>query len=153
MGSGLAQPNKIIKGLEIKKGRMKKLNRGLFTSQRGNWKTPKALYQALDAEFHFDYDPCPTKPKVDGLVVGWGKINYVNPPYGNKIGDWLEKGYYEYQCGNTVVFLLPSRTDTKWWHKYVMKADEIRFIKGRLRFDDQKNSAPFPSAIVIFRKV
>jgi len=130
---------------------MTRLNRGLFTSQRGDWKTPKSLYQALDAEFHFDFDPCPVKPKSDGLEGGWGKVNFVNPPYGRNISAWLQKGYEENQKGKTVVFLLPSRTDTKWWHQFVMKAAEIRFIRGRLKFDDQKNPAPFPSAIVIFK--
>jgi hypothetical protein len=127
------------------------LNWGLFTSIRGDWKTPKALYQALDAEFHFDFDPCPTKPKVDGLKTEWGNTNFVNPPYGKEISNWIQKGYQENLNGKTVVFLLPSRTDTRWWHEYIMKAAEIRFIKGRLRFDDQKNPAPFPSAIVIFK--
>ncbi len=130
---------------------MKKINRGLFTSARGNWKTPKAFYQALDAEWDFDYDPCPTKRYEDGLKVGWGDRNFVNPPYGRKITDWIKKGFEEHLKGKIVVFLIPSRTDTGWWHRYIMKADEIRFIKGRLRFDDQKNSAPFPSAIAIFK--
>ena len=127
------------------------LNRGLFTSQRGDWKTPKALYQALDAEFHFDHDPCPVKPKANGLDSEWGKINFVNPPYGKAITKWIQKGYEENLKGKMVVFLLPSRTDTRWWHEYIMKATEIRFIRGRLRFDDQKNPAPFPSAVVIFK--
>ena len=127
------------------------INRGLFTSLRGDWKTPKALYQALDAEFRFDYDPCPARPKIDGLRSEWGHINFVNPPYGKEIKKWIQKGYEESLKGKTIVFLLPSRTDTRWWHDYVMKADEIRFIRGRLKFDDQKNSAPFPSAIVVFK--
>jgi len=127
------------------------VNHGLFSSLRGNWKTPKALYQALDAEFRFDFDPCPANPGFDGLNIEWGKANFVNPPYGREIGKWIEKGYKEYLNGKTIVFLLPSRTDTNWWHNYIMEADEIRFIKGRLKFDDNKNSAPFPSAIAIFR--
>src|SRR5215216_2803610 len=117
---------------------MTKLNRGLFTSIRGDWKTPRALFQALDAEFHFDFDPCPINPKYDGLVINWGNMNFMNPPYGREIHKWIEKGYRESLNGKTVVFLLPSRTDTGWWHEYNMKATEIRFIKGRLRFDDQK---------------
>jgi hypothetical protein len=129
---------------------MATLNRGLFTSQRGNWKTPKALYQALDAEFHFDCDPCPAQPKINGLESEWGYTNFVNPPYGNEITKWIRKGYEQFMKGKTVVFLIPSRTDTRWWHDYIMKASEIRFIKGRLKFDDQKNSAPFPSAIAVF---
>ena len=110
----------------------------------------KALYQALDAEFSFDFDPCPSKPTFNGLEIEWGKVNYCNPPYGYEITKWIEKGYKEWKKGKTVVFLIPSRTDTRWFHNYIMKADEIRFIKGRLKFDDQKNSAPFPSAILIF---
>lgn len=129
---------------------MTRINRGLFTSLRGDWKTPKVLFQALDAEFHFDYDPCPTKPKVDGLASKWGNINFVNPPYGKEITRWIQKGYEEYLNRKTVVFLVPSRTDTRWWHDYIMQATEIRFIRGRLKFDDHKNSAPFPSAIVVF---
>jgi len=121
-----------------------------FSSLRLDWKTPKAVYQILDAEFHFDYDPCPTNYKVDGLTSDWGGCNFVNPPYGNEIPKWIKKGYEEWKTGKTVVFLIPSRTDTRWWHEYCMKATEIRFIKGRLKFDDQKNSAPFPSVIVIF---
>ena len=129
---------------------MTMLSRGLFTSLRGDWKTPRALYQGLDAEFHFDHDPCPTKPKVDGLQSEWGNISYVDPPYGKDIAKWIQKGYEESLKGKIVVFLLPSRTDTRWWHDYIMKATEIRFIRGRLKFDDQKNSAPFPSVIVVF---
>ncbi|HDY66251.1 MAG TPA: adenine methyltransferase [Candidatus Scalindua sp.] len=123
----------------------------MFSSQKLDWRTPEEIYDKLDKEFHFDFDPCPTNPKFDGLEIEWGKCNFVNPPYGREIGKWLWKGYKEWLCGNTVVFLIPSRTDTNWWHDYVMFADEIRFIKGRLKFGGAKNSAPFPSAIVIFR--
>ncbi len=122
-----------------------------FSSQRLNWQTPKAVYQILDAEFTFDFDPCPVNPNFDGLNAQWGDVNFVNPPYGRKLPKWIEKGYEVYLHGKTVVFLIPSRTDTRWWHSYIMKADEIRFIKGRLKFDEHKNSAPFPSCIVIFK--
>ena len=125
-------------------------NRVHFSSARGDWKTPKAFYQALDAEFGFDFDPCPTKPKFDGLNSEWGTVNYCNPPYSH-LALWLEKGFEEWKKGKTVVFLIPSRTDTKCWHEFVMKATEIRFVKGRLKFDEHKNSAPFPSAIVVFK--
>lgn len=130
---------------------MTRVNRGLFTSLRTNWRTPKALYSALDTEFHFDCDPCPIKPVKNGLETDWGNVNFVNPPYGKEIGKWIQKGFEESLKGKTVVFLLPSRTDTRWWHDYIMKAREIRFVRGRLKFDDQKNSAPFPSAIAIFK--
>ena len=131
---------------------MTRVNRGLFTSLRADWKTPRALYQALDAEFGFDYDPCPTKPIENGLQSDWGKTNFVNPPYGKEITKWIQKGCQEHLKGKTIVFLLPSRTDTRWWHDYIMKADEIRFIRGRLKFDDQKNSAPFPSAVAVLKQ-
>jgi site-specific DNA-methyltransferase (adenine-specific) len=75
----------------------------------------------------------------------------VNPPYGKEIAKWIQKGYGAYQKGKTVVFLLPSRTDTGWWNEFVMKATEIRFVRGRPKFDDQKNSAPFLSAIAVFK--
>jgi hypothetical protein len=128
-------------------------NTSLFLSRRLDWKTPKALLKKLDNEFHFDFDPCPPLRKFDGLKIDWKERNFVNPPYGREIGKWIEKGYNESQKGNLVVMLIPSRTDTRWWHQWVIKADEIRFIKGRLKFDDQKNSAPFPSAIIVFKGV
>ena len=105
----------------------------------------------LDHEFSFNFDPCPHLPDFDGLNIEWGTSNFVNPPYGREIGKWLKKGYEEWQKGKSVVFLIPSRTDTRWWHDYVMKANEIRFIKGRLKFDEAKWNAPFPSAVVVFR--
>lgn len=77
-------------------------------------------------------------------------MNYINPPYGRDIGKWIKKAFEQWKLGKVCVLLIPSRTDTKWWHQYCMQATEIRFIKGRLKFDDQENSAPFPSAIVIF---
>jgi site-specific DNA-methyltransferase (adenine-specific) len=122
-----------------------------FSSQRLDWQTPKEVYEVLDYEFHFDHDPCPPNPQVDGLRSEWGQSNFVNPPYGREIGKWLYKGYSEWHKGKTVVFLIPSRTDTRWWHDFVMKATEIRLIKGRLKFKGAVNSAPFPSAVVIFR--
>jgi site-specific DNA-methyltransferase (adenine-specific) len=76
----------------------------------------------------------------------------MNPPYGRGIGVWLQKAYESSQQDSTVVCLIPSRTDTKWWHDYVMRASEIRFLKGRLKFDGHENSAPFPSAIIVFQK-
>ena len=113
---------------------------------RLDWKTPKSVYQILNAEFGFDFDPC---LNFDGLASEWGHVNFVNPPYGRGIGKWIKKGYSESKKGKTVVFLIPSRTDTAWWHNYCMKATEIRYIRGRL--DDGQNIAPFPSAVVIFK--
>ena len=125
------------------------MNKVLFSSERQNWKTPKAFYQALNAEFNFDFDPCPSEPLFDGFKKQWGQVNFINPPY-NEIKKWVECAYWKYK-NRTNVFLIPARTDTQWWHDYVMKAHEIRFVKGRLKFDEHKNSAPFPSCIVIFK--
>ncbi len=127
------------------------INKGLFSSASQHWSTPKDLYDELDKEFHFNDDPCPLHGE-GGLDRRWGSRTFVNPPYGREIGKWLFKVWKENMCGATVVCLLPSRTDTKWWHEYVMNADEIRFLRGRLKFGDSKNSAPFPSAVVIFNR-
>ena len=120
-----------------------------FSSATDHWSTPKDVYAALHQEFNFNDDPCPLNG-VGGLDRPWGGVTFVNPPY-SKIKDWCKKAYQEYLNGKTVVMLIPSRTDTKYWHEYIMKASEIRFIKGRLKFGDAKNSAPFPSCIVVFK--
>lgn len=120
----------------------------------------------LNREFEFNFDPCPlnTKPKLtntlfdedeeqpfNGLDVDWGSSTFVNPPYSD-ILNWIKKGLREHAKGKTIVFLVPSRTDTGWFHKYCLpNASEIRFIKGRLKFSGSKNSAPFPSMLIIFR--
>ena len=128
----------------------------MFSSQKTNWKTPRKFYLELNREFHFTFDPCPSKRKkgFDGLTKKkWGKRNFVNPPYHSKrIWNWLVKAITEKYKFNTLsVFLLPARTDTKWFHELVLNnASEIRFIKGRLKFSGQKNCAPFQSMIVIF---
>ena len=126
------------------------ITEALYTLKRCDWKTPRSLYQALDLEFGFDFDPCPVDPKADGLSSEWGQCSFVNPPYGPMTGLWLRKGLEEASKGKTVVFLVDSRTDTTWWHNYAMKDTEIRFIKGRLCFDDAKGRAPFPSVILVF---
>jgi hypothetical protein len=114
--------------------------------------TPKALYNQLDEEFHFTFDPCPPNPSFDGLNVDWKGNIYINPPYGKAIRFWLEKALKERESGNceVAVFLLPAYTDVKWFHEIVLpKAKEIRFIKGKLRFGEHKESAPFASMVVI----
>ena len=121
-----------------------------FMNMRTDWQTPDAVYDVLNEEFKFDFDPCPTRHQFDGLKCEWGNSNFVNPPYGRAIGHWLAKGFLEWKKGKTVVFLIPSRTDTRWWHDYCMNATEIRFIKGRLKFKGATNSAPFPSAVIVF---
>ena len=126
------------------------INPGMYSSLTPHWATPQSVYDELDAEFHFTLDPCPLDPTFDGLNIDWTGTVFVNPPYGNEGKKWVAKGWQSAQQGATVVMLLPSRTDTRWWHDYCMKG-EIRFIKGRLKFGDSKNSAPFPSCIVVFR--
>jgi site-specific DNA-methyltransferase (adenine-specific) len=120
-------------------------------SQRNDWKTPKGFYQALDGEFGFDFDPCPPDPGFDGLSIDWGTINFCNPPY-RDLAKWIQKGHEQWCKGKTVVFLIPARTDTKAWHRFILPdAHEIRFIKGRLYFDDGAGRATFPSVVVVFR--
>ncbi len=120
--------------------------------RREDWKTPTEFYKKLDAEFHFDFDPCPINPDFDGLSVEWGKVNYCNPPYGRNIKKWLAKGYQEYRKGKTIVFLIfVQQSSTVAFHKYVYPYAEIRLIKSRLRFDDGKGSAPFGSMLCILK--
>jgi site-specific DNA-methyltransferase (adenine-specific) len=121
-----------------------------MTSLCQTWKTPKHTYEQLDAEFHFDHDPCPPDFSVDGLKSEWGRCSFVNPPF-KTIALWVAKAYGEWQKGKSVVLLIPSRTDTRWWHDYCMKASEIRFIKGRLKYEGSRFNAPFPSCVIIFR--
>jgi len=135
----------------------------LFSSKTGEWSTPQDFFDKLNWRFGpFDLDPCATVHNTkcanfyteaeDGLSKDWsGHKVFVNPPYGKGIDKWIEKAYNESMNESTrVVMLIPARTDTKYWHKYVMKAKEIHFIKGRLKFGHSTNSAPFPSAVVVF---
>jgi len=127
------------------------MNKVHFSSQSDNWGTPAKLYEALNEEFHFNDDPCPLDPyAIGGLMRAWGTSVFVNPPY-SKIADWVKYAHEQAKQNKTVVMLIPSRTDTRWWHDFCMKADEIRFIRGRLKFGNAKHSAPFPSALVIWR--
>ena len=129
------------------------MNNQLFFSHKSDsWSTPGDLYDDLNNEFNFDFDPCPLDDNLNGLITPWRGNIFINPPYSN-IAAFLNKGMVEIQSGNAkkLVYLLPVRTDTKWFHKYIYNKAEIRFIKGRLKFGDSKNSAPFPSMIVIFK--
>lgn len=124
------------------------MNKVLFSSMKCNWHTPKELYSSLNTEFHFNHDPCP-EGAIFGIEQEWGSSTYCNPPYGRAVLEWIQKGVDEAKRGKTIVFLLPSRTDTKWFHDLILPhAKEIRFIRGRLHFSD-KGPAPFPSMIVI----
>ena len=137
------------------------INQGLFTSNTDMWATPLDFFIKLNEEFNFETDVCAIEsnakckkfftPEMNGLKQEWTGVCWMNPPYGRGIGEWIKKAYESSLNGATVVCLIPSRTDTKWWHDYCMKG-EVRLVKGRLKFGDSKNSAPFPSAVVIFSK-
>jgi len=133
-----------------------------FSCETVEWETPCALFDELSWIFGgFDLDPCATEANAkcanyftredDGLAQRWeGKV-FMNPPYGREIPKWVKKAYEESLNGALVVCLLPARVDTSWWHEYVRRG-YIHFIKGRLKFGNSQNSAPFPSAIVVFGK-
>lgn len=129
------------------------MNRVVFSSQSDHWSTPDAVYKGLDSEFKFTFDPNPLMSKDDGRKVKWKGSVFCNPPY-SRIGEFIRTGLYYLTAKDcsVLVFLLPARTDTSWFHEFCLKADEIRFIKGRLKFGRAKNSAPFPSMIVVFRE-
>lgn len=131
------------------------------SSKKMDWETPKALFDKLNDEFQFTLDLCATKenakcskfftPEDDGLTKDWRGTCWMNPPYGKEIGKWIERAYHQsQQWGSVIVCLVPSRTDTRYWHDYVMKSKEIRFIKSRVKFVGATENAPFPSAIVVF---
>ena len=131
-----------------------------FSSATDLHATPQDFFDKLNDEFHFELDVCANSEntkcpryftlEVDGLTRYWKGVCWMNPPYGREIGKWMKKADESARQGATVVCLVPARTDTKWWHDYAMK-NEIRFVKGRLKFGNAKNSAPFPSAVVIMR--
>jgi len=124
----------------------------LFSSLTDEWRTPQSLYEQLDSEFHFDHDPC---PMVDGFrtcdgLGDWKQRNFINPPY-SKVKTWIKHGYEQSVKGKLCVFLVAARTDTTWFHEYVLPyAKEVRFIRGRLNFSTGKFNAPFPSCIIVF---
>jgi site-specific DNA-methyltransferase (adenine-specific) len=135
-----------------------------FSSARDDWSTPQELFDALTAEFGpFTLDPASTHENTkcarhftiqeDGLSQDWGGAGeriWLNPPYGREIGRWLKLAVGAAMKGALVVALLPARPDTVWWWRYVLRG-QIRYLKGRLKFGGSKTSAPFPSAVVIFR--
>ena len=134
----------------------------MFSSKTDLWATPQELFDELDKEFHFELDVCATPENAkcrkfytkeqDGLAQPWTGLVWCNPPYGREIGQWVRRAFFAAVAGATVVMLLPARTDTRWFHEYIYGKAEVRFIRGRLKFGDARNSAPFPSMIVIFGK-
>lgn len=132
--------------------------RGLFSSATDMWETPQNFFDELNKEFRFTCDVCAIEenakcakfytPEQDGLKQTWGGVCWMNPPYGREIGKWVKKAS---ESNATVVCLLPARTDTRWFHDYIYGKAEIRFVRGRLKFGNSKNTAPFPSMVVVFR--
>ena len=135
-----------------------------YSSKTNEWSTPQDFFDELDKEFNFTLDPCSTSENAkcakyftvedDGLKQDWSNdVVFMNPPYGREIKHWIKKAYEESLNGATVVCLIPSRTDTTYWHDYIFgKAYDIRFVRGRLKFGGSKNSAPFPSAVIIYKR-
>lgn len=132
----------------------------MFSSKTDLWSTPQDFFDKLNNKYNFSLDVCSdgvnnkceafyTK-EIDGLTQKWEGVCWMNPPYGREITKWMEKAYKSSLEGATVVCLVPARTDTAWWHDYAMKG-EIEFIRGRLKFGGNKNPAPFPSAVVVFK--
>jgi phage N-6-adenine-methyltransferase len=141
----------------------KQVQQLMFSSKTDEWATPQQFYEKLNWRFGpFDLDPCASTHNTkcanffteaeDGLTKNWeGFTTFVNPPYGRGIDKWIKKAFDESRKEATrVVMLIPARTDTKYWHQYVMRADEVYFLKGRLKFGECDNSAPFPSAVIVF---
>ncbi len=139
------------------------MNRIHFSSVHMDWRTPLAVYLELNKEFGFTLDAAANDANAlhtnyfterdDSLMQSWaGERIFVNPPYGRALPRWMEKIWLETAQAEVIVALVPSRTDTRWWHNYAMLADEIRFLQGRLRFEGHGgNSAPFPSCILVFQ--
>ena len=132
----------------------------MFSSKTDQWSTPQDFYDKLNAEFHFTLDVAAddTNHKCDryyttaqdGLQQSWDGVVWCNPPYCRQTGKWVKKAYEESIKGATVVMLLPCRPDVAYFHDYVLPYAEIRYIRGRLKFGGSKNSAPFPSMVVVF---
>lgn len=133
----------------------------MFSSATAQWATPQDFFDKLDKVFNFTLDVCALPenakcskyytPTQDGLKQEWKGVVWMNPPYGREIGKWIEKASLESNRGGVIVVaLLPARTDTRWFHDFIYNKAKVEFVKGRLKFGNSKNSAPFPSMIVIF---
>ena len=132
-----------------------------FRSDSCEWATPQETFDELHREFGFDLDVCATAENAkcerfytkadNGLQQPWAGVCWMNPPYGRGIGQWIRKAHTAALDGATVVCLVPARTDTAWWQDYCANAADVRFLRGRLKFGGCKNSAPFPSAVVVFQ--
>lgn len=134
-----------------------------FSSVTDMWATPQDFFNKYNELYNFETDVCasPENAKCEnyfteqdnGLEQTWEGSCWMNPPYGKNVTiKWMQKAYESSLDGATVVCLVPSRTDTVWWHEYAMKG-EITFVRGRLKFGGSKQPAPFPSAVVVFKGV
>lgn len=139
----------------------------LFSSDKQDWRTPQHVFDFFDSRYHFQLDAAAREdnalcerfigPEEDALSVPWkAQTVWLNPPYGRGVGKWVEKAYREAQAGRTVGVLIFARTDTSWWHDYVMRAKLVFLIRGRLKFlgdnGEPKNAATAPSCFVVFGK-
>jgi phage N-6-adenine-methyltransferase len=160
----LGRPRKYNTNADRQRAYRQRLKQSVhFRSDTHLWSTPQSFFDALDQEFHFTVDVCALpdnakcaayfSPVDDGLRQAWTGVCWCNPPYGTAIAKWVQKAYASAKEGACVVCLLPLRGDTRWWHDYVIPYAEVRYLKGRLKFGRCKNSAPFPSAVVIFRPI
>lgn len=133
----------------------------LYSSRTEMWETPQAFFDELDEIFNFTEDACAIAenakcaryitPEQDALKCLWGGVVWCNPPYGKDIEKWMYQAWLSSEnTAKTVVCLVHARTDTRWWHNWVTRATRVEFVKGRLKFGGSSNSAPFPSAIVVF---
>ena len=144
------------------------MNAALLSGKKMDWCTPIDFFNELNKEFNFVLDAAATDetakckdyftPETDGLKQSWKRTDgavFCNPPYGREIGKWVKKAYEEStKHDTTIVLLIPARTDTTYFHNYIYKRAEIRFIRGRLKFTDENgiagDAAPFPSMVVIY---
>lgn len=138
-----------------------------YKSDKADWETPQDFFDAMNRIFQFDLDVCATpdnakcdyylSPHQDALLTSrvWRGRCWMNPPYGRAISKWISKARREslYSHNRCVVCLVPSRTDTKWWQDSVGGASAVLFLRGRLKFEGAKSSAPFPSALMIFGEI
>lgn len=143
------------------------MNSSFNSSKKNDWRTPQDFFDELNSEFHFYVDVAATEenakcdkfisPEIDALKQSWdfgGRAVFCNPPYCRETGKWVKKAYEESSGGFPIVLLIPARTDTSYFHDYILGKAEIRFLRGRLKFEDDDGSsvghAPFPSMVVVY---
>lgn len=116
-----------------------------------DWKTPDSFYRELDQKYHFDFDPCPYQSTFDGLSPEciWGEVNFINPPYSRELKEkFVKRAVIEKMKGKTSVMLLPVSTSTKLFHEVILpNADNIEFVKGRLKFEQKDQNGIFRPAM------